>query len=110
MPPSLIGKKVLEVTTETGRKICVTDDHMLLTDNGWKKAGDLKEADSILVYPCLEGTGYEENTSKIIDIAQFAEFISGLENKSGKRSIEDANCFRELRNEEKKKVLEKIHF
>ncbi|MDI6737521.1 MAG: LAGLIDADG family homing endonuclease [Nanoarchaeota archaeon] len=110
LPPSSIGKKVLEINTMTGRKICVTDDHMLLTDNGWKKAGDLREADFILVYPCLEGTGYEDNIANIIDLAQFVEFISELENKAGKRSIEDANCFRELRNEEKKKVLGKIHF
>lgn len=35
-------KKIVEVTTVSGRKIVVTEDHKIMTESGWVKAGDLE--------------------------------------------------------------------
>ncbi len=109
LPPHSIGKRVLEITTMTGRKIKATEDHMLLTTNGWKEAGLLNEGDSILVYPSLVGTEYEYNNKKVIDIGKFISFISELEEKAGSKNIKDANMFRELKTRDKEKIIERIY-
>jgi DNA-directed RNA polymerase beta subunit len=44
-------KKIVKVSTVTGREVVCTDDHPILTISGWKKAGDLKEEDRVCVFP-----------------------------------------------------------
>jgi DNA-directed RNA polymerase II subunit RPB2 len=43
-------KKIVEVTTISGRKLVCTDDHPILTENGWKRAGELSDRDRISVF------------------------------------------------------------
>lgn len=54
--PAKTGKKCLGITTSTGRKLKVTDDHRLLTPSGWMKAGKLQIGDEVVIFPNLEGT------------------------------------------------------
>ncbi len=108
MPPSLIGKKVFEITTMTGRKIQVTDDHMLLTVNGWKPAKDITKSDKLLVYPHLEGTGLESLDEKIINLEEFTEFISKSEEECGLKRIGSASMYRQLKTKEKNKIIKRI--
>ncbi|MFH1785876.1 MAG: RtcB family protein [Candidatus Micrarchaeota archaeon] len=49
---------VLSIRTKTGQEILVSADHPLLSDNGFKEAGDLKEGDSLLIHPFV-GIEYE---------------------------------------------------
>lgn len=108
LPASSLGKKVLEITTMTGRKLKVTDDHKLLTSAGWKEAGALTKEDKLLVYPNLEGTPIEDNLQRIIDITKFIEFISYTEDQSGLEIIGGVGHFRKLKSGEKEKILRRI--
>src|SRR3989344_4507587 len=101
LPASSIGKKVLEITTMTGRKLKLTDDHQLLTTNGWKEAGTLTQEDKLLIYPALEGTPVEYNSKKIIDLPAFIQFISDTEEAN-------AGSFGRLTSTEKDTVLARI--
>lgn len=47
---SVISYQNIEITTETGRKIVCTPEHLILTKNGFKKAEDLKVGDMLSVY------------------------------------------------------------
>src|SRR3989338_3464412 len=49
--PKMIGKKTLEITTMTGRKLKVTEDHKLFTNKGWIEAGKITKLDKVLIYP-----------------------------------------------------------
>jgi DNA polymerase-3 subunit alpha len=40
-------KDVLEMTLQNGRAIKATRDHEILTDNGWKKLGDIKDGEYV---------------------------------------------------------------
>jgi intein/homing endonuclease len=42
-------KKVYQVTTRTGREVCVTLNHPFLTDKGWVNLSELKKGDVIAV-------------------------------------------------------------
>lgn len=108
LPASSIGKKVLQITTMTGRKLKLTDDHKLLTIQGWKEAGKLTKEDKLLVYPNLEGTPAEENPKRIVDIQRFMDFIVSSEEKDGLQKIENAATFRNLMSPEKQKILKRI--
>lgn len=108
LPASSIGKKVLEITTMTGRKLKLTEDHNLLTTDGWKEAGKLTKEDKLLIYPNLEGTPAENNPQKIIDMQKFIEFISSSEEQDGLQTIEKASAFRQLKSVEKQKILHGI--
>ncbi len=109
LPASSVGKKVIEITTMSGRKIKVTDDHKLLTTDGWKEAGKLTEKDKLLVYPHLEDTPSENNPNKIIDLAKFVEFLSYTEERDGLKRMNNASRFRELKSTEKEKILARIN-
>ncbi|MCK4589252.1 MAG: AAA family ATPase [Nanoarchaeota archaeon] len=108
LPPRLIGKKVLEITTMTGKKIKVTDDHQLLTIDGWKEAGKITKEDNLLIHPHLEGTPVEDNSNKIIDLDKFIKFLSTTEEQDGLETIETASRFRRLKSTEKEKIIQKI--
>ncbi len=58
-------KELLEICTETGRKIKVTADHPMLTSQGFKEARYLKEGEALAVYP-FEGVEYEKPEKRII--------------------------------------------
>lgn len=108
LPASSIGKKVLEIRTMTGRKLKMTEDHKLLTINGWKEAGNLTKEDKLLVYPHLEQTTVEDNTSKIIDLNEFIDFVSQTEENAGLKTLKNASTYRQVTSKEKDKILKKI--
>lgn len=108
LSPRLIGKKVLEITTMSGRKIKVTDDHKLLTTNGWKESGKITKEDKLLISPHLEGTLVEDKPEKIVNLDKFIHFISDTEEGDGLHTIENASSFRKLKSVEKRKILHRI--
>ncbi|MFH1376850.1 MAG: LAGLIDADG family homing endonuclease, partial [Candidatus Woesearchaeota archaeon] len=105
---SSIGKNVLQITTMTGRKIKLTDDHKLLTVEGWKRAGKLTKDDRLLVYPNLEGCEVEDNSKEIINLSKFIKFISRSEERDGLQKIGKDVRFKNLKSDEKGKILQKI--
>src|SRR3989344_7725994 len=108
LPTSLIGKKILEINTNTGRRIKVTNDHKLLTTSGWKKAGEISKNDKLLIYPNLERTPVEDNNHVIININEFIKFLSNQEEKEGLRDIGKSYRYRGLKSLEKEKILKRI--
>lgn len=44
-------KPIITVTTISGRSLVCTNDHLILTNNGWKQAGKLSRADLICICP-----------------------------------------------------------
>ncbi len=108
LDPKVIGKKTLEITTMTGRKLKVTEDHKLLTNQGWKEAGKVTKEDKLLIYPSLEGTYFENNNKRIININSFIEFLTKREEKEGFKSIEESESYCELRTIEKGGIIKRI--
>jgi len=108
LPPGLIGKEVLRLTTMTGREIKVTEDHMLRTPHGWKQAGELTEDDEIIVYPHLEGTPVEADDMTIIDRTGLKAFLHGSELRDGKKKGATADRYDELATLEKGRVLKRM--
>lgn len=108
LDPKIIGRKTFEITTMTGRRLKVTEDHRLLTDTGWKSAGKITKEDKLLIYPHLEGTHFEDNENKIIDINRFIEFLTEREEKEGYKDIINSYRYKDLKTIEKNKVINRI--
>ncbi len=108
MDPKIIGKKTLEIKTMTGRKLRVTEDHNLLTNNGWKPAGKITKEDKLLTYPNLETTYFEDNKNKVIDLAPFIEFITKSEEKEGFKSLGATDMYAKLKTHDKESIIKKI--
>ncbi|MBU2639748.1 MAG: AAA family ATPase, partial [Nanoarchaeota archaeon] len=106
--PKTINKRVLEITTMTGRKLELTEDHRLLTKRGWVNAKDLQKEDKLLIYPHLEGTYFEDRDERIIDLKKFIDFLSAKEEEKGYKNLSNADSFRELKTIEKKRVIRRI--
>ena len=106
--PKIIGKKTLEITTMTGRRLKVTEDHKLFTDKGWMEAGKITKSDKVFIYPHLEGTSLENNPTKIIDIQQFIKFLSEREEREGLKNITEGAIYRNLKTEEKNKIIKRV--
>jgi len=107
--PKIIGKKVLRIETMTGRKLVVTEDHKLLTSEGWKESGTITQNDKLLVYPHLEGTYFESNNNQIIKIEDFINFLTKTEEKKSYKNIEEAKRYRDLKTMEKYKIISRIN-
>ena len=103
--PKSIGKRVFELLTNTGRKLKVTEDHPLLTNNGWKKAGELKEGEKIVILPTLEGTDWPKESFPLVGLNGFKEFLKCAELSDGYKTLGDAESFDELCTQDKKKVV-----
>ncbi len=103
--PKKSKKKVFELTTNSGRKIKATADHLLLTKAGWKKVGALDIDDKLIVFPNLEGTGFEEDNRTIVNLNLFKEFLLKEQKEKGYKSLEEAKVFRELISSEKRKII-----
>ena len=106
--PKMIGKKTLEITTMTGRKLKVTEDHKLFTNKGWIEAGKITKLDKVLIYPNLEGTYLENNTTKLIDMQQFVKFLSEREEAIGLKSITQGVAYQDLKTEDKNKIIKRV--
>ena len=79
MDPSAHGKKMYELTTMNGRALKVTEDHPILTKNGWISAGEIVPGAEVVIYPNLEGTPLEEDLRQVIDLEDFKRFLSKFE-------------------------------
>jgi len=68
------GNHMLELTTETGRKIIATEDHRFLTPRGMVALGEVRNGESVALYP-FEGVPYEAAGDDVLvaeeDIARF---------------------------------------
>ncbi len=47
-------RKVYRITSESGRTLCATEDHPILTPKGWKNISEIREGDLVLVYPSAD--------------------------------------------------------
>lgn len=105
--PMRIKKKVFELTTNSGRKIKATADHLFLTSNGWKKTETLNIDDKITVFPHLEGTTLEEDNRKIVDLSEFGKFLLKKQEEKGYKKLGESLAFEELNATEKQKIINK---
>ncbi len=62
----------VRLVTETGRLLEGSEDHPVMTPEGYKQMGELKEGDSIVVYP-FEGVEYEEKEGVLLDETAFED-------------------------------------
>lgn len=94
-------KPIIQITTETGRIIKCTEDHLLLTPEGWKEA---KDANMICVMPSYNKGNFqwyeylkycEYETSKTVkkDIKEYQEWIK---NKIIKKDIMFVNIDKKI--------------
>ncbi len=60
----------IRIITESGRVIEGSEDHPVLTPEGYKPLGDITGEDMVLIYP-FEGVRYEEREGVIIDEDSF---------------------------------------
>ena len=103
--PKKTGKKVFQLTTNSGRKIKATNDHLFLTKEGWKKIQDMNISDKLVIFPHLEGTKFEEDNRMIVDLNAFKEFFLKKQEEKGYKNIEEATEFKELKSDEKEKII-----
>ena len=80
-------KKIVNVTTISGRKITVTDDHRIMTNNGWKEAGSITENDAIAI--SLEQDSVN-NVCADLEILSLNEFLDSLKVYNDKRTLSHA--------------------
>ncbi|CAB49482.1 RtcB family protein [Pyrococcus abyssi] len=66
------GEMAVRVTTESGRIIEGSEDHPVLTPEGYVYLGNLKEGNLVIVYP-FEGVEYEERKGVILDEDAFKD-------------------------------------
>ncbi len=96
--PKEIGKKVLRIKTDCGRELILTEDHPLLTPNGWKLAGLMKEGEEILVFPALEGTSPPKVKRVILDEFEFIKRCAKIEKKrNNKKRFRDLTTIEKIR-------------
>jgi replication factor C small subunit len=102
--PKIIGKRTIRIVTMMGRHLDVTEDHPILTESGWCKAGALRSGDKVAIFPHLEGTNLlEECNDKIIfDESTFKEFLCKQETYSA------GSRYRDLSMIEKENIEDRI--
>ncbi|WP_010478445.1 RtcB family protein [Thermococcus zilligii] len=66
------GELAVRITTESGRVIEGSEDHPVLTPEGYVYLGNIREGDFVIVYP-FEGVEYEERKGVILDEDAFRE-------------------------------------
>ncbi len=106
--PKTLGKKCTSLITETGRELKATNDHPILTKEGWKRSGEIKVGDFVAVFPNLEETKFELNEETIVDETEFKEFLQEYEIEKGKKPVGLAEKFRELTTHDMEKIKELV--
>ncbi len=66
------GEMAVRITTESGRVIEGSEDHPVLTPEGYVYLGNIKEGDLVIVYP-FEGVEFEERKGIILDESAFKD-------------------------------------
>ncbi|WP_058947029.1 intein-containing RctB family protein [Thermococcus sp. 2319x1] len=66
------GEKAVRITTETGRVIEGSEDHPVLTPEGYVYLGNVKEGDFVLVYP-FEGMEFERREGILLSEEDFRD-------------------------------------
>ncbi|MDK2870531.1 MAG: hypothetical protein PWP39_1766 [Pyrococcus sp.] len=64
------NEMAVRITTESGKVIEGSEDHPVLTPQGYVYLGNIKEGDLVIVYP-FEGVEYEERKGVILDEKAF---------------------------------------
>jgi len=105
--PKKSKKKVFELTTNSGRKIKATGDHLLLTSDCWKRVDALDIDDKLVILPNLEGTPLEKDNQSIIELSSFKKFLLKEQEEKGYKSLGKAEAFRELNSLEKQKIVDR---
>ncbi len=89
MNPSANNKRVYELTTMNGRTLKVTEDHPILTKDGWINAGEIVPGTEVVVYPNLERTPFEEDLRQVVDIGEFKKFLINIVKGRTDRAINE---------------------
>ncbi|RDD52891.1 MAG: RNA-splicing ligase RtcB, partial [Candidatus Korarchaeota archaeon NZ13-K] len=58
--------EAIRLITETGRSLEGSEDHPIMTPDGYRPMGELREGDAILVYP-FDGVEYEEREGPLLE-------------------------------------------
>ncbi|WP_297068181.1 RtcB family protein, partial [Thermococcus sp.] len=66
------GEMAVRITTESGRVIEGSEDHPVLTPEGYVYLGNIKGGDPVIVYP-FEGVEFEERKGIILDETAFKD-------------------------------------
>lgn len=66
------GEKAVRITTESGRVVEGSEDHPVLTPQGYVYLKNIREGDYVLVYP-FEGVPYEEKKGILLDENAFKD-------------------------------------
>ncbi len=103
--PKKTGKRVFELTTNTGRIIRLTDDHPIMTQKGWKPAGQIEMGEKLVVLPSLEGTPWPNDPRLIFDVKAFENYLEKEELSAGYAPIGKATRFSELTTADKIKII-----
>lgn len=72
------GGHCKQITTETGRVISITDDHLFFTDGGWKRAGELVAGEKVAVFPALETVSSQVKKDVVIVDSQLIKLVKGM--------------------------------
>lgn len=85
------GGHCKKITTEAGRSIKLTDDHLLFAESGWKKAQDLKKGERVVVYPAVDPMDLEGKLSSRILLSQDVRkhITSRMKNRDYITELED---------------------
>jgi len=84
-------KKTLKITLGNGDTITCTNDHPIMTNQGWKTAGNIHHKDMIL---CHANVGVEEKyLSHDIDYVEIESICSSDEEEVFDITVEDTHCF-----------------
>lgn len=72
------GKKVFEITTDTGRSIWASEDHLFVRNGDFVACGDLNLGDGVLIRPTPIGLKPRRNTpSYLLELLLTLESVSG---------------------------------
>jgi len=64
------GGHCKSITTESGRTIKVTDDHLFYTSKGWKRASELQPGFEVATYPNADFALFNEEANKKLIISE----------------------------------------
>lgn len=67
------NRKIFKIETLTGEKLIASEDHPVLTLEGYKKVKEIKEGDKIIIYP-FEGIEYEHSDEVILKEEDFSDY------------------------------------
>lgn len=80
------GERAVRIVTETGKIIEGSEEHLVLTPNGYVCLGNIKEKDEVIVYP-FEGVEFEERRGVVLSEKDFKKEDKQVINYLKKRNL-----------------------